>query len=238
MTLKAVLFDFSGVILDDEPVHRKLVDQIVLAENLRPQPGAYQQFCLGRSDRTCLKDLLTHRGRVVTEAYLDGLVTRKAQLYQRHLDSLKQLPLFSGVKELISTLRTSEIKLAVVSGALRSQIKTALNRAQLFPDFPVIVAGDDPVLSKPQPDSYLLAVERLNLKYPLLKLDPAECLAVEGTFTGIKAAKQAGIPVAGVANTYPFHLLQRQANWTVDALEDLELGRIQEVFNHATQLVR
>lgn len=238
MMLKAVLFDFRGVIWDDELIHRKLVDQIVLAENLRPQPGAYQRFCLGRSDRTCLKDLLTHRGRVVTEAYLAGLVTRKAQLYQRHLDSLEQLPLFPGVKELVSTLRSAEIKLVVVSGALRSEIKTALNRAQLFQSFPVIVAGDDPVLSKPQPDSYLLAIERLNLKYPPLKLYPAECLAIEGTLTGIEAAKQAGIPVVGVANTYPFHMLQRQANWTVDALEDLELDRIQEVFNYATQLVR
>lgn len=238
MTLKAVLFDFSGVIWDDGPIHRKLVDQIVLAENLRPQPGAYQRFCLGRSDRTCLKDLLTHRGRVVTEAYLDVLVTRKAQLYQRHLDSLEQLPLFPRVKELIVALRSAEIKLAVVSGTLRSEIKTALNRAQLFQYFPVIVAGDDLVLSKPQPDSYLLAIERLSLKYPPLKLYPAECLAIEGSFTGIEAAKQAGIPVAGVANTYPFHMLQRQTNWTVDALEDLELDRIQEVFSHATQLVR
>ena len=47
MTLKAVLFDFNGVIFDDEPLHQKLVDQILLAENLRPQPGAYQQLLRG-----------------------------------------------------------------------------------------------------------------------------------------------------------------------------------------------
>ncbi len=237
MTLKAVLFDFNGVVLDDEPMHQQLVEQILLSENLRPQPGAYWRFCLGRSDRACLKDLLTSRGRVVTEAHLGGLVTRKAESYRRHLASLAQLPLFPGLGELISSLRAAQIKLAVVSGVLRSQIIAVLQQAELFQSFPVVVAGDDPVPSKPQPDCYLLAIKRLNLKYPTLNLNPSECLAIEHTFAGIAAAKQAKIPLVGVANTYPFHMLQRHTNWTVDSLNDLELERIQEVF-HTNELVR
>jgi beta-phosphoglucomutase len=64
-----------------------------------------------------------------------------------------------------------------------------------------------------------------------MPLQPNECLAIEDTFVGIEAAKQAGIPVVGVAHTYPFHMLQRCTNWTVDYLYQLEVDRILEVFN-------
>ena len=82
---------------------------------------------------------------------------------------------------------------------------------------------------KPAPDGYLLAVERLKELYPNTNLQPSDCLAIEDTPAGIQAAKQAGIAVVGVANTYPFHMLQRQANWTVDYLRDLEIERVQKV---------
>jgi len=237
MTLKAVLFEFNGIILDDTLIHQALVEQILLEENLRPQPDTYRNFCLGRSDRACLQELLTSRGRVATEAYLEVLIARKAMAYRRYLESLELLPLFPGL-EVISVLRAAELKLAIVSGALRSEIKAVLNRAELLQYFPVIVAGDDAIVSKPEPDGYLLAVQRLNDKYPALDLKPAECLAVEDTFAGIAAAKRAGVPAVAVANTYPFHMLQRQADWTVDSLVDLELDRVQEVFKRFMRLAQ
>lgn len=60
MVLKVVLFDFNGVIINDEPIHRQLIDEILLAENLRPATyQEHQEFCLGRSDRVCLRTILT-----------------------------------------------------------------------------------------------------------------------------------------------------------------------------------
>lgn len=231
MTLKAVLFDFNGVIINDEPLHEQLIDQILISENLRPQPGEFWKVCLGRSDRACLTDLLTRRGRVVTETHLLQLVKRKAQAYQHELEKLQKLPLYPGLENLIFQLRSRSLKLAVVSGAIRSEVELVLNRATLAEYFTVIVAGDDITTSKPEPDGYLLAVERLNQQYPALNLQPWECLAIEDTPAGIEAAKRAGMPVVGVANTYPFHMLQRQANWTVDYLCDLEIDRVQQVYS-------
>lgn len=230
MTLKAVLFDFNGVIINDEPIHQQLIEQILISENLRPKPGEYRQVCLGRSDRVCLSDLLTRRGRVVSETYLLQLMNRKAQAYQHELEKLDKLPLYPGLEDLIFQLCSAQLKLAVVSGAMRSEVELVLNRAKLAEYFTVIVAGDDIKTSKPEPDGYLLAVERLNQQYPGFNLQPSECLAIEDTPAGIQAAKRAGMPVVGVANTYPFHMLQRQANWTVDYLCDLELERVQQVY--------
>lgn len=234
MTLKAVLFDFNGVIINDEPLHEQLLDQILIEENLRPQPGEFRKICLGRSDRVCLNDLLTRRGRVVSETYLTQLIKRKAQAYEQLLEKQK-LPLYPGLEDLIFQLRSRELKLAVVSGAIRSEVELVLHQANLAKHFTLIVAGDDIKTSKPEPDGYLLAVERLNQLYPNLNLQPSECLAIEDTLAGIEAAKRAEIKVVAVANTYPFHMLQRQANWTVDYLCDLEIERVQQVFARTDQ---
>ncbi|TAE54961.1 MAG: HAD family phosphatase [Nostocales cyanobacterium] len=230
MALKAILLDFNGVIIKDEPIHLKLIDEILLQENLQPQKPLERQMCLGRGDRVYFQELLKNRGRVVTEEYLTKLLHRKAQAYVQELEKLDKLPLYAGIEDLIFQVRSQNIKLGLVSGALYQEIEFVLNRAQLKNYFHVIVAGDDVVTSKPQPEGYLLAVETLNQAYPDLKLQSQECLAIEDTPDGIQAGKRAQMQVLGVANTYPFHMLQRQANWTVDYLTELELERVQEIF--------
>ncbi len=230
MVLKAVLFDFNGVIINDEPIHEQILEQLLLEENLRVKPSEFRKSCLGRSDRACLTQMLTRQGRVVPEAYLNHLIDRKALAYRQQLETLEKLPIFRGVKDIIDKVLVAELKIALVSGALRSEIELVLKKAKLAQYFPVIVAGDDLIHSKPEPEGYLLAVEQLNQMYPTLNLTPAECLVIEDTFAGIEAAKRAGIPVVGVAHTYPFHMLQRLANWCVDYLWELELDRVRQVY--------
>jgi beta-phosphoglucomutase len=108
-----------------------------------------------------------------------------------------------------------------------------LRRINLFDRFDVIVAGDDITVSKPEPDGYLLSIERLKQKFPELELQPKDCLAIEDTFAGLEAAKRAGVQVVGIAHTYPFHMMQRRANWAVDYFTDLELDRVQATFGEA-----
>lgn len=229
MTLKAILFDFNGVIINDEPIHEALIAELLLGENLRSQPGEFAEICLGRSDRACIGELLSRRGRVPSEKDLDRLLAQKSVAYKAKLDGMAALPSYPGVKELIEKFSEADLKLAVVSGALRSEVELVLDRLNLRQYFPIIVAGDDVTTSKPKPDGYLLAVQQLNQAYPDLALQPENCLAIEDTFAGIQAAKAAGISVVGVAHTYPFHMLQRQANWAIDYLSDLELERVRSI---------
>lgn len=233
MTLKAVLFNFNGVIINDEPLRQQLLDRVLIEENLRPQPGIFWKVCLGRSDRACLSDLLSRQGRVVSESHLTQLIKRKAQAYQQEVEKLEKLPLYPGLEDLIFQMRSRSLKPAVVSGSICFEVELVLNRASLAEYFTVIVGGDDVTTSKPEPDGYLLAVERLKQQYSSLNLHPWECLVIEDTLTGIAAAKRAGMLVVGVAHTYPFHMLQRQANWTVDYLCDLEIDRVQQVYSQA-----
>ncbi|MFB2983344.1 HAD family hydrolase [Microseira sp. BLCC-F43] len=231
MSLKAVLFDFNGVIIKDEPIHEQLIEQLLIEENLRPKRGEFRQYCLGRSDRACLNDILLRRGRFVSDAVLNALIARKTQAYQSLLQTMSQLPISPGLEDFILKLQAANLKLAVVTGALRAELEIVLNRTNIAQYFSGSVTGDDLMVSKPAPDGYLLGVERLNQMYPDLNLQPSECLVIEDTQVGITAAKRAGMDVVGIANTYPFHMLQRQANWTVDYFWDLELDRIQEVYS-------
>lgn len=131
MTLKAVLFDFNGVIINDEPLHQKLIEQLLIEENLRPKSEEFRELCLGRSDRACLTDLLARRGRVVSEDYLKGLITRKAQAYAQQLAVIEQIPSYPGLTDLIFKARSAQLPLAVVSGAIRSEIDLVLERLEL-----------------------------------------------------------------------------------------------------------
>lgn len=236
MVLKAVLFDFNGVIINDEPLHEKLLEKILIEENLRAKPGEYQEICLGRSDRACIRELLSRRGRVVTDQYLDDLCARKSRYYQQQLNELEKLPSYPGLEDLIFQLRAAQVTMGVVSGARRAEIEIVLQRLNIAQHFAVIVAGDEILTSKPEPDGYLLAVERLNQQFPGLALQPYECLVIEDSFPGIAAAKRAGMAVVGIANTYPYHMMQRQSNWAIDYLTDLELDRVKLLFERGVEV--
>lgn len=229
MTLKAILFDFNGVIINDESIHEELIDDLLLGENLRPEVSEYKDLCLGKSDRACLKDILFHRGRVVTDDYLTKLIEAKTQAYQQKLEQLANLPIYPGIEAFLDLIKTQELAIGLVSGALREEIELVLQKANLADYFSVIIAGDDLKASKPEPDSYLMAVDRLNQSLSNLNLNPAECLAIEDTPAGIEAAKKAGMQVVGIANTYPLHMLQRQADWTVDHFNEIEIDRVKQV---------
>jgi beta-phosphoglucomutase len=230
VVLKAVLFDFNGVIIKDEAIHRELNDELLIAENLPPQGQEFWKVCVGRSDRAALTDLLKSRGRFVSDEYLDKLIAKKAIAYRQRLAQLETLPIYPEVVEFIKQMSESGYKLAVVTGAIRSEVELVLEQAGIDRYFETIVSGDEIKQSKPDPAGYLLAVEKLNKLDPDLNLLPTECIAIEDTFAGLQAVKAAGIQAVAIANTYPFHMLQRRANWTIDRFADLEFDRVNEFF--------
>lgn len=233
--LKAVIFDFNGVIINDEALHQEFLEKVLMEETIHLKPGEYRQVCLGRSDRACFADLLTSRERPFTDADLDLFVQRKSRYYQDAIATLTPLPIYAGVEDIVFRLRSLQLPLAIVSGAVRREIETVLDRSGLATHFSKIVAGDDITTSKPDPTGLLMAMKQLNAAFPTLALEPFNCLVIEDTPAGIEAAKRAGMTVVGVANTYPYHMIQRQANWTVDYLNELELDRIKYCFEKQSE---
>ena len=224
MSLKAVFLDFSGVIFDDEAINQTLIANILLKENLRADNDEYTQYCRGRSDRAGLKDILASRGRILSDEYLNRLLADKNKAYRQQVDSLEELPLSPHLPEFLSRLKEQNIVVGLVTGTPKSEVEYILQKAELAQYVNIVIGGDDLQPSKPEPEPYLLALERLNL-------NSSECLAIEDNPIGIEAAKRAKIQVVGLANIYPLHMLQRQANWTVDDFLEIELDRVDRILS-------
>jgi len=234
MSLKAVLFDFNGVIINDESIHEILLEEVLIEENLLLKSGEFRYFGLGRSDRACFQDLLRDRGRFVSDDYIHHLVNRKAEKYYHYLQTLEVLPIYADSVEFLGKLHELGIKMAIVTGAILPEVTIVLERSNLANYFELLVTGEDITESKPAPDGYLLALEGLRKCYPDWHLQPNECLVIEDTYVGIMASKQAGIPVLGVAHTYPLHFMQRWADWAMDSFADVEWERLEQFFNTTT----
>lgn len=237
MVLKAVFLEFSGVVIKDAELKKQLTDEILIAENLRPNAAEYAEVCTGRSDRTCLHQLLTRRGRVTNTDFLNQLLAQKSSAYIQQLAKRKKLPLYPGLKDLLYKVKTESLVLGLVTGAAQAEVDWVLTQAQLKNNFSVIVTAQDLAVDdeKPSPKGYKLAINRLNQEYPTLQVEAAECVAVEAFYPGITAAKQAQIPVVGVAHCYPYRMVQRRADWVVDYLNEINFDWIRRSYEPDTR---
>ena len=227
MALKAVFLGLKGVIINDESIHQKLINDLLVQENLRADEYDFQRYCVGRSDRDCLRELLKCRGRIVTEDYLTKLIAKKAQAYQKEIADLK-LSVIDGLTEFLHGLQQQNIPAILVTSALKAEATEIIERLDLSSYFKEIVAAEDITNSKPDPELYQVAINKLNLQ-------PSECIAVEANYPGIAAAKQAGILAIAISHLHPLHMLQRRASFTVDYFEDIDLERINKLLSSTSE---
>ena len=119
--LRAVIFDFNGIIVDDEPIHFRLFQRVFAEEGIDLDEAAYYQRYLGFDDRGAFIAGFRDHGRTVAAAKLRELIARKAAYYQEAIRN--HAAIFPGVKALVEELSRT-IPLAVASGALRQEIET------------------------------------------------------------------------------------------------------------------
>jgi HAD superfamily hydrolase (TIGR01509 family) len=222
--LRAVIFDFNGIIVDDEPIHFQLFKKVLGEEGIALTEEAYYARYLGFDDRGAFLASYKDNQRSLSESKLGDLIERKAAYYQ---DAIRNhVAIFPGVKSLIADLSGS-LPLAVASGALRQEIETILATAGLLGCFRVIVAAEDVERGKPEPDIFLKALDQLNAGNG----DPigaAQCLVIEDSKEGVKGARRAGMKCLAVTNSHPAELLS-EANAVVKSLEDVELNFLKEL---------
>ncbi len=232
--LKAIFLEFNAVLIKDADIRRSLIDELLVAENLRPDPQEYPALYRGNSDRTCLSQLLTRRGRVVNSAYLEKLLAQKATRYIQILQAQGKLPLYPGLEDFLYQIKRAALPLCLLTTAHSAEVDWVLTQAHLKDQFAAIVTGDNlpPEAEKPSPLAYQTALKILN--ETLGQRDvilPEQCLAVEATYAGIQSARSAGVPVVGVAHLYPYWMIQRRANWAVDYLNEIDLDWIQPQYS-------
>lgn len=202
--LRAILFDFNGVLIDDEPVHFELFRRILGEEGLVLDEGAYYRDYVGFDDAAGFRFAFEQAGRTLDPIVLARLCARKAAYYQEALREGSYV-FFPGAVELVHDAAASGLTLGVVSGALRDEITPALRQAGVDGLFKVVIAAEDVERSKPDPEGYVLGLAALNARPPLPErlVHPHEVLAIEDTVAGLQAARAAGLATLGVAHTFP-----------------------------------
>jgi len=188
MQFKAVLFDFDGVLVDTEWAiydawHR------TFRENGHPLPLEVYNQCIGSDFNTWSPK--THLEELTGAAFdWHDLDSKRQETIESDLAGEGPMP---GVVELLETLGSLGISRAVVSSSSPHWVDGWLERLDLRKHFDQVVRRGDAPRIKPAPDLYLEAAKRLGL-------DPAECLVIEDSLNGVKAAIAAGMPVWAVPN--------------------------------------
>jgi beta-phosphoglucomutase len=217
--IRSIIFDFNGVIVDDETPHLVCFQQALTEENLSLSKEEYYGAYLGMDERTCTMLLLTERDGTCDKSLLLRIMDRKADLF-RDYTALHKPELFPGIIEFMNAAK-DRYRLAIASGGRRAQIDAALARTPIEHDFEVIVAAEDCPVGKPDPAIYRLTHERLNAgRLPSETLKPVECLVIEDSLAGIQSAKAAGMCVLALATTYPIDKLG-EADATVQNLQGI-----------------
>ena len=217
--IRAIVFDFNGVIADDETPHFLCFQQALAEARLTLTQEDYYGRYLGMDERTCARLLLEHRDGICDEADVWRIADRKAELFHAHTARCKPV-LFAGVVEFVSAAK-QHYRLAIASGGRKAQIEAALAETPIEAAFEIVVSAEDCPIGKPDPAIYLMTRKRLNDLHPSDDgIAAAECLVVEDSVAGIRSAKAAGMRVMGLATTYPLDKLQ-EADLAVPTLQGI-----------------
>ncbi|MBA3805936.1 MAG: HAD family phosphatase, partial [Acidobacteria bacterium] len=173
--IQAILFDFNGVIIDDEPLQLQAYREALGIDGISITDEDYYRL-LGTDDRAFVREIFERAGKPLSDETLMGLIERKTEL---HREAIKEeLPLFPGVVTFIRAAARHYL-LGVVSMARRVEIAHVLERARLFDMFACIVSAEDARACKPDPHCYQTAFDLLNQKrlaQRRLPLLAGECL--------------------------------------------------------------
>lgn len=204
----ALLLDYNGVIVDDERLHCATFRGVLHDEGIAVPEADYNAHYLGLDDRAAFLEAFRRAGRLPGIAETKRLVERKAAAYAA-LASL-ELPVVPGVAEFVFAAARSA-KIAVVSGAIRSEIVAGLEHAGLTGLVQVIVSAEDVPASKPDPAGFALGLRRLRALHGGAKW---RAVAIEDSLRGLQAARGVGAGCVMLTTSFkPSELLAADRVW-------------------------
>ncbi|MFI5278994.1 MAG: HAD family hydrolase [Gemmatimonadales bacterium] len=195
--MDALLLDYNGVIVDDEPVHFLALSGILADEDIALDETAYYRDFVGCDDRAAFRKAFARAGRIAAPDAVRELVLRKSARYAEL--AATGLALVPGVSAFVRTA-AERARIAVASGALRHEIEQGLALAGIRDLIGVIVSQEDVATTKPDPAGFQLALTRL------ADLEPGQrwrALAIEDSPPGLGAARALGAGCLMLTTSYP-----------------------------------
>jgi beta-phosphoglucomutase len=223
--LQAVIFDFDGVITDSEILHFRAFNAVLVQFGFQLTKPEYYKEYLGMSDADCFRALIAEGRLPIQEPQIKGLRQQKTRIFEQLAKSEGKI--IEGVREFLDMLSAAQVPIAICSGALRAEIELILDESNLRRYFEVIVSAEEVTRGKPDPEGFLLALQKLNDLWPE-PITAEWCIVIEDSHWGLKAARAAGMRTIAVTNTYDAAQL-KQADKVVARLDDLTLDDLRRI---------
>jgi beta-phosphoglucomutase len=216
--VRTVIFDMDGVIVDTEPVHYHAYQQHFGALNIAVPDELYATFT-GNSTRNVYQKL---KEKFALEEEVEKLVDIKRALFNDAFDNKEDLFMLEGVEDLIKDLHVNGMQLVLASSSAKVTIDRIFKRFGLHQYFSHIVSGEDFPKSKPDPAIFTEAVR-------LSGMPKEECIVIEDSTNGIKAAKAAGIYCVGYDSAHSKLQDLSQADIVIRRFDELDFAKIRQL---------
>ena len=186
--VKAVLFDYDGVLVNSMPFHVKAWQSVFTDFEIAIKP---EEVLLREGARSIelAREIFADRSLEISELELKEFVDKKQQIYRK----ITEAKIENGTEAFLKNLRKQGKLIGLVTGTVRLNIEHS-HSSEFIALFDTIVTADDIKNGKPNPECYLNAARELTIS-------PNKCLAVENAPLGIQAAKNAGMQVAALMTT-------------------------------------
>lgn len=211
--IKAVIFDLDGVLVTTDELHYQAWKRLAEQEGITGFTREDNIRQRGASRMASLEVVLEKSGKQYSDAEKKVLAEKKNDMYVKSLESLDKSAVLDGVFDFITYLKEKGIRLAV--GSASKNTPMILEKTGLADKFDAVSCGLDTQKSKPDPEVFLIAADRINIPY-------SECLVVEDSDAGIEAAKAGGMYAlaVGAAKNNP------DADFRAEGLADKDIKTI------------
>lgn len=219
--LKGVIFDMDGVIINSEPQHYEAYVMFCKDYGVEFPYDEYKGF-IGSTHAKVCQYMKEHFQIPVTEDKMQ----EKLREYREYLIETKGYEEIAGIKELIKDLHQNGMKLAIASSSPEKEIQKVVETLGIALYFTKLVSGETVEHPKPAPDVFLKAMRELELSQD-------ECIIIEDSGNGVKAAKAAGIPAIGFYNPDSGEQDLSQASIVVEGFEEVDYDFVEKTYQRA-----
>jgi beta-phosphoglucomutase len=223
--LRAVIFDFDGVITDSEVLHLRSFNKVLAQYGVEISTKDYYKEYLGLNDIDCFKALVDNKVLQKPAKGIEHLAKEKTEVFEKLAKTEGKI--IEGVRDFLQMLNQNNIPMAICSGALLTEIELVLDQARLRSFFEVIVSAEFVKKGKPSPEGLLLTLKKLNHGRQNIIL-ANQCIVIEDSHWGLQAAKTAGMHTIAVTNSYDASELA-MAEKIVTRLGELSINDLQNL---------